>query len=339
MVQTVCAIELHMIATTNRLSQPERPEKERHPVWRLVRFLGLVTGLGFLCWMVWRLSRNPAVAFDRISVLGFVAALVIGVIANALIGLLFGELIGKLAPNIPPRRRIASYYLSQLAKYIPGRVAAILVQSATLNTPGAMAVSLITNVELMVITGLLCTAAAVVCLTIGGNLFIALSAGLLGIFAGAWLVRLDWHPLLQWGLRLIRSPSATRSLHTKVRPSRSRAFLLSACVLLLPAASIYTLLAAGFSMDFDRSLSLTSALLLSWVGGMLAFIFPAGIGIRELLFIGVGHSLTQAAAPEQMVAIALMSRLVQVLTDVVGTCTFALFDLVQKRAAVRHGIR
>jgi len=101
---------------------------------------------------------------------------------------------------------------------------------------------------------------------------------------------------------------------------------------MLPAASMYVLLAAGFGFEPARALSLTAALLLSWVGGMLAVVFPAGIGIRELLFMGAGATLTQAATPEQLAAVALMSRLIQVLADISGTALFAVFDLATKRA-------
>lgn len=301
----------------------------RHPVWRILRILGLVAGFGFLVWMIARLLRNPGTAFDRVNLAGFVAALAVGVAANAVVGVLFGTLIEKLSPEIPARRRIGSFYWSQLAKYIPGRIAAILVQSATLNARGAVAITLITNIELIAITSWLCAAAAFACIAAISNAALACAIALVGALAGAWLIRFDWQPIMHRMGRLFgfAVPEAT---HAERRPGFLRAFVLAAGSLLLPAASMYVLLAAGFAFDAGRSLSLTSALLLSWIGGMLAVVFPAGIGIRELLFMGAGTTLTQAASPEQLAAIALMSRLIQVLTDVTGTALFAAFDLATR---------
>lgn len=306
------------------------PSQSRHPVWHALRLLGLAAGLGFLLWMFWRIVRDPGAAFDRIHVSGLVAALAIGVAANAVVGVLFSTLIAKLAPEIPARRRVASYYWSQLAKYVPGRIAAILVQSATLNTPGAVAITLITNVELIAITGWLCAAAAFACLAALTSVAIAFAVAAAGALIGAWLIRLDWQPLMLRAGRVLKF-AVPDSARTEARPGFAGAFALAAGSLVLPAASMYVLLAAGFAFGAGRSLSLTAALLLSWIGGMLAVVFPAGIGIRELLFLGAGATLSDVATPEQLAAIALMSRLVQVLTDVSGTALFALFDLATKK--------
>jgi len=310
-------------------TSPRQPR--RHPVWHVLRIGGLIAGLGFLAWIFARLLRDPGAAFDRVRLGGFIAALVVGVAANAVIGALFGTLIEKLAPEIPARRRIGSYYWSQLAKYVPGRIAAILVQSATLNTPGAVAITLITNVELIAITTALCTVAALACLAAASSLALAAAIALAGTLVGAWAIRLDWTPLMRRAAMMFRFavPSGT---HEETKPPPARALALGAGSLVLPAASMYVLLAAGFGFEPARALSLTAALLLSWVGGMLAVVFPAGIGIRELLFMGAGATLTQAATPEQLAAVALMSRLIQVLTDISGTALFAVFDLATKRA-------
>jgi hypothetical protein len=310
---------------------PQR-QARRHPVWHVLRIGGLVAGLGFLVWVFATLLRDPGVAFDRVRLKGFVAALVVGIAANAVVGALFATLIEKLAPEIPARRRFGSYYWSQLAKYVPGRIAAILVQSATLDVPGAVAISVITNVELIAVTTGLCALAAFSCLAAQSSYALAVAIAVAGVVAGAWAIRLDWMPLMRKAARMFRFtvPARTRE---ETRPPFARAMALAAGSLVLPASSMYVLLAAGFGFDANHALSLTAALLLSWVGGMLAVVFPAGIGIRELLFMGAVATLTQAATAEQLAAIALMSRLIQVLTDLSGTGLFAVLDLATKQSA------
>ena len=85
------------------------------------------------------------------------------------------------------------------------------------------------------------------------------------------------------------------------------------------------LLINGMHTDQELALSLTALLLLSWVGGVIAFVFPAGIGIRELIFFALGSAVAGAPSPELMAGVALASRLVQILVDVAGTLLFLAF--------------
>jgi hypothetical protein len=304
--------------------------------WRLLRLAALLAGLGFLCWMLWTILRNPAVSLRVVSPAGFLAALIIGVAANAVIGTLFSDLVAKLAPAVPSRRRLASYYLSQLAKYIPGRVAALLIQSATLNTRRSMTITLVTNIELMAIAAWGCTAAAIACALLSSNPALAVIVGGIGALVAVWLIRIDWRPAMRLGWRITGRTFDGDSVAVSERPPLLRALFLALGSIVLPAATMFVLLAYGFPYGNERALSLTSALLLSWVGGSLAVIFPAGIGIREFLFIGIGHLIAPAPPAEQMAAIALLSRLLQVLTDLVGVLGFASLDFFRRSSALTH---
>ena len=281
--------------------------------------------------MLWSILRNPELSLRAISVWGFLGALGIGLTANALVSVLFSDLVAKLAPSVPLRRRLASYYYSQLAKYIPGRIAALLVQSATLGTPRSMAVTLVTSIELMAIGTWTCSIAAVFCALMKSHAALALIVGVGGALITAWLIRIDWRPAMRIGWRLFGRSFEGEALAVSKRPTLTRALMLGAGSIVLPAASMFVLVAYGFSFGIERTLSLTSALLLSWVGGTIAVIFPAGIGIRELLFIGMGRLIETAPPAEQMAAIALLSRLVQVLTDLLGVLGFAALDFLYRK--------
>ena len=84
----------------------------------------------------------------------------------------------------------------------------------------------------------------------------------------------------------------------------------------LPAASSYCLLVNGLGIGQGLALELCALLLMSWVGGLLAFVFPAGIGIREFIFFSLGGMLSHAPG------IALASRVTQILIDIVGVLLF-----------------
>jgi hypothetical protein len=302
--------------------------------WRAVRVAALVLGLGFLAWMLFAVVRDPKIALTRVSGVGFLAALATGVAANAAVSTLFGDLVGKLSSAIPFRRRLAAYYFSQLAKYIPGRIAALLVQSATLDVPRAMTVTIVTSIELLAIGVWTCTIAALACAILTTSIALAAGIAAFGALVSAWLIRIDWRPVLRLAWRAVGRTLHVDSIGVSRRPSFLRSLVLGILSILLPAASMFVLVAYGLRYGGDQGLALTAALLLSWVGGSLAVVFPAGIGIRELLFMGIGHVVATVPAGE-MAAIALLSRLVQVLVDLVGAAGFAAWSVLWRRTSAR----
>ena len=293
-------------------------QKRLDAMWRHLRIAGMCIGFGFLGWLFWRLIRDPQWLTDHLAIPGFIEAVAIGIVANAIIGLAFSELIAKTASDIVFSRRIAAFDHSQIAKYIPGRIAALLVQRSILTGPSATAATITSNIELMAVSSWLCTGAALALLlsntSILGSAVIATGA----ITGGALLIAIDWNPLIHRVLRMIPAyrNSSLKMLSSNGRIGPWRSVALSTGILLLPAASSYVLLINGLNVDQPSAPLLTALLLLSWVGGVIAIVFPAGIGIREMLFFAMGSVVSNAPAPELMAGIALASRLVQILIDV-----------------------
>jgi len=281
-----------------------------------------------MAWLLLRLLRDPQLLKNHVAISGFVEAVVIGVVANAAGSILFSDVVSKSVPGIAIGKRLSAYYYSQVAKYIPGRVAALLVQRSLLAGPRATVATVMSNIELTVITGWLCTSAALVLLASSRSPLAAVFIAVFAVCVGTWLVRMDWLPLLHRLLRrIIPAYRSSGELPATGRPSDGfRAVVLSTSFLILPAVSSYVLLVQGMNIESTLAVPLTALLLLSWVGGMLAFVFPAGIGVRELIFFGLGGTLGQAPAAELMAGIALASRLVQVLTDVAGVLLYFVFQ-------------
>lgn len=297
-------------------------------LWRHLHVVGVFFGIGFIGWLFWRLMQDPQWLVDHLEVPGFVEALVIGIAANAVIGVVFSDLVAKIAPGIGFAKRISAYYYSQIAKYIPGRVAAILVQRSILTGPRATTATIVSNLELIAVSSWLCTGAALALLFSAWSIWGGVVVAVVCIAIGALIIALDWSPLMRRALRMIPKYqiSPVIALVDGKRIGRLRSTILSASIFVLPAASSYVLLINGLNIDHALALVLTSLLLLSWVGGMVAFVFPAGIGIRELIFFAMGSAVSHAPAPELMAGIALTSRLVQILIDVIGTLVFLAFQ-------------
>lgn len=261
---------------------------------------------------------------QQFSAKGFGEAILIGLIANTAIAVTFSDLVAKSAPHISFNRRITAYYYSQIAKYIPGRIAALMVQRSILSGPYAMSATIVSNLELMAVSGWLCASAAIVLLVWPNGRIDAIGIALVAAIIGVLLLLMDWRHLIR---RILSRIPKYRDMSELPSPTRqipsSRALVLSLAMLALPAASNFFLLRNGVGVDHGAALQLTALLLLSWVGGMLAFVFPAGIGIRELLFVTIGGALwRQAPAVELMAGIALASRMVQVLIDIISVLIF-----------------
>jgi uncharacterized membrane protein YbhN (UPF0104 family) len=82
------------------------------------------------------------------------------------------------------------------------------------------------------------------------------------------------------------------------------------------------LLKYALDMDTPTAVPLAAVLLLSWVGGLLAFVFPAGIGVRELLVLALGKAIVHDPGTALMASVAVNSRLLQICADVVGVTAY-----------------
>ncbi|WP_243049586.1 hypothetical protein [Dyella sp. RRB7] len=297
--------------------------KTRKSWWHWLRVGGLILGFGFMAWLLSQLLRDPALLKSHFDMCGALAAVTVGVIGNLIVAIAFSDMVSKSAPSISFERRISAYYYSQLAKYIPGQIAALLIQRSILAGPRASTATIMSNVELMIISCWLCGSAAVVLLahtvSNAGAMFIAVVA----VAIGTWLIRKDWQPVVQQLIRLI---PRYRTLHHAYPEAQCislpRSIALSTGMLVLPTASSYILLTLGMNIDYTAALPLTVSLMLAWVAGVLAFVFPAGIGIRELVFYLLGKTLASTPGAELMAEVAIASRLVHVLMDIVGVTLF-----------------
>lgn len=292
----------------------------------------MLTGLTFMVWLLRQLLRDPSLLKSHFAPLGIAEAVVTGVIGNIVVAVTFSDMVAKSAPSIGFRRRVSAYYYSQIAKYIPGQVAALLVQRSILAGPRASTATLMSNLELMLISCWLCGSAAIILLVHTASPISAAIIAIAAIGFGMWLIRMDWQPWIRRLIRLI-----PRYRHLGEVPAETgritglRAACLSAGILILPTLSSYVLLARGINIDHAMALPLTASLMLAWVVGVLAFVFPAGIGVRELIFFGLGNVLISAPGAELMAEVALASRLVHVLVDIVGVASFLAAEQLYTR--------
>lgn len=306
--------------------------------WRLLRIAGLLGGLGFMAWMLIKVFTDPQFHEDVFFATGFIEAIGIGIIANAIVAITFSDMIGKYAPDVAVKKRITAFYYAQVAKYIPGKIASLMVQRSVLSGLHATSATLASNLELMAISCWLCGGSAVALLAWPHSQSGALALTVVFIASGAQLLKADWGRALRLMFSILRKgPASATSVGPHHKSSKLRAIVLSSAILILPAASSYVLLVNGMGIEHDTAIQLCAMLALSWIGGLLAFIFPAGIGVRELIFFALGNTLTQHPEAATIAAVALFSRIVQILIDTGGIILFIVYDRATSHRETHEG--
>lgn len=210
-------------------------------------------------------------------------------------------------------RRI--FYVSQVAKYLPGGVwnfvAAAEMGADHQITRRRSVTVLLTSMLVSVVTGLgLATLA-----------FVIGPAGLLGRYWWVLLVLPVFaavlHPavlnrLINAALRLLRRAGLERPMSA---PAIGQAALWSSLAWILAGGQVWLILVGlGNPPRLDTYVLVLSGYALAWVVGFLIFFIPAGVGVREVV---LGVSLAGLVSGGDIVVLILLSRLLFTVADLV----------------------
>ncbi|CAN4278232.1 flippase-like domain-containing protein [Pseudoxanthomonas sp. LjRoot125] len=289
--------------------------------------------LGVLAWFAWVLY----VGRDEVDSLltgarWDIAALSIVVLtaANAFAGVIYASCMGT-GSDVRKKRMviIGAFLLSQLAKYLPGRIWGIVMQVGLLDMPGASARVLSANLELVLANLIIVTGVGVaaLCGVYAGTITaVAMLSVFAVIAAGALRYRLAdrfIHCLCR------RFPSLARRLRldvqdesllaSEIRSARSMDGLRSAG-LLVAYAFCYALgwgllIVALLDMPEAHAFGVLAVMSLSHLVGVVSLL-PGGVGARELSMVLLAPAVESATS--QMVLLAAASRAAILLVDAVG---------------------
>lgn len=263
--------------------------------------------------------------------LGWRASLAAGgcfMAANLLFGLLWAPLCREISGvRLGRLEAWRAAMIGWIARYLPGKIWSV-AGKAYLSSPdpahlAPVTIAITVETLWMQVSGLLLAA-----ITLPWYPGIGVLSSRMRLMSAAFIVAsfvLAWPPVFcaicNRGLRLLRQPPLPR------RP-RYRVLL----ALTLGYMAFYALLAAGFiivtnafaPVRLSDAPLLVGAFTASWVLGVLTFLSPGGLGVREGL---LAELLMHASAipRAQIVALVLIARILTIVVDAV--CALAAFAL------------
>lgn len=286
----------------------------RHVVVRALMLLAL-TWMGWLIWKNW-----PAVAgMASTAQWGLLAlALVALALANVGMALVFAGFVSRASGDqVPTVRVVGTFLLSQIAKYVPGKIWSVAMQAAMLQSPKATKGVLLANIELTIVNLLLVSGAGMafwIWTRLGAMVALVVFVATWSI--AGWACRLNSIQLMgavvgRFAPRLgqmLSPPSGEREKSGVGRYAGLLLFLSMYCV------GWWLLVMGATTLDARVCMEVVATLSLSYIIGVVSPM-PAGVGAREGAIVLLAPAVGVSHA--SMAAIAIATRVAMLALDAI----------------------
>jgi len=258
---------------------------------------------------------------------------VIGIASMIVTSLFFHHLLDKHALPLPIGDVHRLFFFGQVAKYVPGKIWGILYQITSINKDGASRGIAAANLDLMVISILSNLSLGMVLLAYSINQFLAAATFFLGLYATVLTSRsILSGKVVGWILSKFTRDRATQFRQTG--PSKNKVtpvILYYVLISITGVLAYYLMMNAVFSFSFHHVIVHIAYLILAWVVGVFLFLVPAGIGVRELVFIAFGKYLGVGESVDTLATIAVVSRFWQVFQELGAAAVVFLWQNAERK--------
>lgn len=314
----------------------------KHPLLRAALVLVLVVGVGYT---LWRSFQDPTLAgfewhFYPVPVgIGVLLMLVTSISTSLLWMVIFRGLGGRVETQAGCR----IYMVTNLGKYLPGKVMHAAGRVALLQERGQAGSLVVTSVLVELVLSLL-GAALLSLIAVPGLLqqpglheyapiltvisLLALPAGLIGLHPRVM------GPVLKLGSKML--PSRAGELATTLPPYRTTLLLLVGYMVLwfVMSMGLFATAHTVYPLEWDRLPAMAGIAAISYLFGLAVPIAPAGIGAREGLMTVLLSTLMPMPVPAAAVA-SILYRVVTILAESVA----AGLGIVVDRRSQESGVR
>ena len=279
-----------------------------------VRALLGAAATALLLLVAWQQRHQLLAMLHSASPPWLVASIFLGILANSLTGGLLHLFLRHhgVEVRLPAAARLQ--LIAQLGKYIPGKVWGSILQAQVTGSQ-KLGSFLLAGLELSIYLMLGLAGLGLSLLAFSRFPWVAFLLAIAAIGVPSAIANRAAVPRM--ALRFSR-PSNAYGSQDAIHPQPASHFAMAGAIhAIVHLASILALLVGILGADREVLVVGTASLLLSWVVGNLAVIFPSGIGAREVAFVAIAHWLSMPADVATITLIAILARVAQVAQDLV----------------------
>lgn len=275
---------------------------------RPILFFAGLAAIAYLCIVNWDDVRTMWLTANIPLLL---LATITALIANVVIAELLAAIFRENGLRITRTEAMNAFFLSQVAKYVPGKVWQLLHQHASIKDSSLLQVTM-SNIQLFAYQILLL-------LVLGCSILAFLEVELLQalLLSGVLLAVLFCTLHKQIDRRLLLLVLRRLGLAAAGKTTRDWIPLVS-LLGLLHTVAIVLFIMSMVQVNFAEVLRLFSFNAISWSLAALTLLVPSGIGVKEGLFVWLATLTPSGLSIEQSLALALAMRLWLILQDLLG---------------------
>jgi hypothetical protein len=294
-------------------------------------FVLLICGVGFILVLVvhsWEKIEGLLIAVNWYL---FFWSVMLGIAGNVLTSVLFRYLLVKHGLTLPYKMTHKLFFYAQIAKYIPGQIWGIVYQTSLVYREGKVLTITTANIDLMIISIITSLAIALVIISIEIQAYASITIFLIGLGTTVFIACSCFlGNAIDWSLSKFKAEYVAK-YGRRCKPAFG-GFPIAVyyCVVsVIGLLAYYLMIHAVFGFSVRETLTLAAYLILAWVAGVLAFIVPAGVGVREFLFIAFGAYMVPTIPVEVLATIAVISRCWQVLQEIAAAAAIFAWGMLR----------
>lgn len=297
-----------------------------------LRYLVFIVGVAFIVYLCWQSRAVIAALIPNIDVGLFLLSIIIALLGTLVTSLFFHRLLHKYHQDTELKLTIDMYFFGQLAKYIPGKVWSLVFQRLLSQGQISSSSIVLSNIDLTIlqINNSVVVGACLI-LALGHWYGYMVSVVLLGfvtchylstscfnercvVFASRWIHRF-----------------AKLNIACDPRISLLQSLSFYSLFVIANVVSNVFLLISVFGLGLQQALFYTGLFALSWVVGVITMVSPAGMGVRELVFIFLAKLTGQQVDDASLAAIATIARLWMIFQEISSAALLYAYNNLRKK--------
>ena len=295
---------------------------------KIIRTLLLTAGIFFIAVLIsqgWQEIRH---ILKETKPGLFLLSILFAVTGNLILSILFRNSLRKYGHEITIRMTNKLFFYGQIAKYVPGKIWSIVLQKSFLEKAGSTSAILFSNIDLMAISIIINATIALCLILFNISLVFPLLIYVTGGIACLIVSRSRLiYTLARAILIKFKQLGGIPSLHKDGASSSMFIALYYSTIWFCYLIAWFLVISASFGLSIRESSVYIAFLGLSWIVGTLAFFVPAGMGVREGVFIVLARYAGIDASIETLTSIAVITRIWLMLQELGGAGIVFLWNL------------